>query len=114
MSASTQATIRRLVAQYSELAPILDESLEDNEGELLPHLVLADVVRWMAEHAESESDTCRSILAWLEREFERGPEDVRGLITVSGVEMIPDPGQPGASLREWLGPLLREVDPWPA
>lgn len=113
MSASTEATIRRLVAEYRELAPVLDESLEDNEGELLPHLVLADVVRWLAEHVESDSDTCRSVLDWLEREYERGPEDVRGLITVSGVEMIPDPGQPGSSLRGWLGPALRGVDPWP-
>jgi len=77
MSVSTEATIRRLVAEYGELAPVLDESLEDNEGELLPHLVLADMVRWLAEHVQSESDTCCSILDWLEREYERGPEEVR-------------------------------------
>jgi hypothetical protein len=47
----------------------------------------------------------------LEEEFGRGPEDVRGLITVSGVEMIPDPGQPGAELRDLLGLALRKVDP---
>ncbi|WP_062294208.1 DUF7674 family protein [Demequina phytophila] len=112
MSASTEATINRLIADYIELAPLVDESLEDNEGELLPHLVLADVVRWLAEHVESERDICRSILDWLEREYESGPEDVRGLIAVSGVEMIPDPNQPGSLLREWLGPALRRVDPW--
>jgi hypothetical protein len=48
----------------------------------------------------------------LEEEFGRGPEDVRGLITVSGVEMIPDPGQSGAELRDLLGLALRKVDPW--
>lgn len=111
---ATEATINRLIAAYRELAPLLDASLEDNEGELLPHLVLADVVRWLAEHVESESDTCRSILDWLELEYESGPEDVRGLITVSGVEMIPDPGQPGSLLRVWLGPALRRIDPWSA
>ena len=78
MSVSAEATIRRLVCEYGELVPVLNESLEDNEGDLLPHLVLSDVVRWLVEHVESDSDTCRSILDWLEREYERGPEDVRG------------------------------------
>lgn len=45
---------------------------------ILPNLALADVVRWLADHVESESDTCRSVLDWLEREYERDPEDVRG------------------------------------
>jgi hypothetical protein len=36
------------------------------------------------------------------------PDEVQGLIAVSGVEMIPDPGKPGAELRELLGPRLRE------
>jgi len=112
VSATTERAINRLVAEFNELTPILEESLEDNEGELLPHLVLADVIRWLAEHIESEGNTCRSILEWLEREYEQGSEDVQGLITVSGVEMIPDPGQPGSSLRGWLGPALQGVDPW--
>lgn len=112
MSAQTESTVRRLVAGYPDLAPILDESLKDNYGELLPHLVLADVVRWLADHEESSSATCRSILEWLEREYASAPTDVRDLIAVSGVEMIPDPGRPGSSLRNWLGPALRETDPW--
>lgn len=40
------------------------------------------------------------------------PDDVRGLIAVSGVQMIPDPDQPGSEPRKWLGDSLREVDPW--
>ena len=112
MSASTVAAIVALVDEYRELTPVLEESLDDNEGELLPHLVLADILRWLAARADSDVDTCRSILDWLERAYERGPEDVQGLITVSGVEMIPDPGHPGSALRDLLGPTLRRVDPW--
>lgn len=112
MSASTEATIRALVDEYRELTPVLEEHLEDNDGELLPHLVMADVVRWLTTRVESDRDLCRSVLGWLERAYQRGPEDVQGLITVSAVEMIPDPGQPGSSLRELLGPVLRSVDPW--
>ena len=112
MSANTVAAIGALIHAHCDLLPVLEEHLTDNEGEVLPHLVLADVVRWLVEHRATHPDVCRSVLAWLEQELIDGPEDVGGLITVSGVVMIPDPGQPGAELRDLLGPRLREVDPW--
>ena len=112
MSASTVAAVGALVDEFRELTPLLAEHLEDNDGEVLPHLLLADIVRWLVARVDSDQDICRSILRWLEHEYERGPEDVRGLVKVSGVEMIPDPGLPGAALRELLGSTLRELDPW--
>ena len=112
MSASTVAAIGALVDAFRELIPVLEEHLEDNDGEVLPHLIMADIVRWLVDHRENESVVCQSILEWLEREFTRGPEEVRGLITASGVEMIPDPGQAGSELRDLLGPELKRVDPW--
>ncbi|GAA4996541.1 hypothetical protein GCM10023317_26220 [Actinopolymorpha pittospori] len=54
------------------------------------------------------------IIASLEHAFDRGSDDVPGLTAVSGVEMIPDPGQPGSELREFLGPRLRNLAPWNA
>jgi hypothetical protein len=104
--------MRALVDEYREFAPVLAEHLDDNDGELLPHLVLADIMRWLATHVDTDRETCRSVLARLEKEYVGGAEDVRGLITVSGVEMIPDPGQPGAALRDLLGPTLKGIDPW--
>lgn len=112
MSANTVAAVGALIDAHRDLMPVLEEHLIDNEGEVLPHLVLADVIRWLVDHRLSHPDTCSSVLAWLEREYVDGAEDVRGLITVSGVVMIPDPGQPGAELRDLLGPALRDVDPW--
>lgn len=114
MSGSTVAAIGALVDAHRELIPILDEHLDDNEGQVLPHLVLADVVRWVVAHRHSHPDVCRAIFEWIEQEYRRGPEEVRGMITVSGVAMIPDPGQPGSELRDLLGPALREADPWPS
>lgn len=114
MSATTESAIKQLVATYPALAPILAEHLDDNFGEMLPHLVMADVVRWLAAHHDSDPAMCASVLAWMEMRFNNGPDDVRGLIAVSGVQMIPDPGQPGSELRDSLGPRLREVDPWRA
>ncbi|RSM72890.1 hypothetical protein DL991_32300 [Amycolatopsis sp. WAC 01375] len=114
MSAYTIAAIGALIDTHRELVPVLEEHLIENEGEVLPHLVMADVVRWLVEHRTSDPEVCSSVVGWLEEEFGRGPEEVRGLITVSGVEMIPDPGHPGAELRDLLGPVLREADPWSA
>lgn len=112
MSASTVAVMGALVYEFRQLTPLLEEHLRDLEGEVLPHLLLTDVVRWLAAHVETDLDSCRSIWAWVEHAYDRGPDDVRELIAVSGVEMFPSPGQPGAALRELLGPALRRYDPW--
>jgi hypothetical protein len=112
MSASTVAAIGALIDGHRQLTPLLAEHLHDNDGQVLPHLILADVVRWLAVRVDADPALCRSVFDWLEREYERGPDDVRGLIAVSGVAMIPDPGQPGSGLRELLGATLGGVDPW--
>ena len=112
MSAATESAIGRLVAAYPVLVPVLAEHLEDNFGEMLPNLVMSDVIRWLVAHLESDPGVCRSVLEWMESAFQEGPDDVRGLIVVSGVEMIPDPGEPGSGLRATLGPHLVAIDPW--
>lgn len=114
MSAETVAAIGALIYANRELLPILEGHLADNEGEVLPTIVLDDIVRWLVAHRASHPDVCRSVFSWLEKELHDGSEAVRGLITVSGIVMIPDPGQPGAELRDLLGPGLRQVDPWSA
>jgi hypothetical protein len=109
---AARSAVWGLVDAHPVLRPVLDEHFADNDGELLPHLVLADFFRWLVAHQESEPEACMAVLAELEAEFAAGPDEVRGLIAVSGVEMIPDPGQPGSSLRTLLGPGLASVDPW--
>ncbi|MDP5228193.1 MULTISPECIES: hypothetical protein [Arthrobacter] len=112
VKAENVASIGALIHEFPELTEILQESLEDNEGQVLAHLIMADVFRWMAAHVENDRSACQSIVNWLEREFERGPDEVKNLIIVSGVELIPDPGDTGAELRDMLGPLLKSMDPW--
>jgi hypothetical protein len=112
VSADTVAAIGALIYANRDLLPVLEEHLAENEGEVLPTIVLDDAVRWLVEYRASHLDVCRSVFAWLEQELVEGSEAVRALITVSGIVMIPDPGQPGAELRDLLGPRLREVDPW--
>ncbi|MBA3020733.1 hypothetical protein [Propionicimonas sp.] len=109
---ATLSAVWALADAHPVLRPVLDEHLTDNDGELLAHLVIADFVRWLVAHQEAEPGVCADVLAQLESEFAAGPDEVRGLIAVSGVEMIPDPGQPGSELRALLGPGLASVDPW--
>ena len=41
-----------------------------------------------------------------------GRDAVQELIVQSGVEAIPDPGKPGAQIRDALSERLRVWDPW--
>jgi hypothetical protein len=88
------------------LLPLLQEHLVDNGGEVLPHLFISDVARWLSANAGQQPDTARAVLSWLESERSCGYSDVDNLIDVSLVEMLPRPGEPGAEVRGLLGPLL--------
>lgn len=94
------------------MTPLLVEHLKDNEGELLPNLLLGDVIRWLLEHHRDEEDTCREVFAWLEDQARDGPEMVMGMIGVSGVWNLPDQDGPDAAIWRLVGPLIRQLDPW--
>lgn len=112
MTAQSIAAIGALIDSNRELLPVLEAHLVDNDGEVLSHLVMSDVIRWMVAHLKCDPVTCRSVLSWMEHEYVRGPAEVRDLLVVSGVHMIPDPGVPGSELRGMLGPRLQAMDPW--
>ncbi|WP_345449709.1 hypothetical protein, partial [Microbacterium fluvii] len=90
MSAWTVGAVGALVYQNPALIPLLEEHLNDNDGVVLPHLLLSDIVRWMVQNESSEFTVVHSVMSWWGRAYNDGPEDVRELIVVSGVEMIPD------------------------
>ena len=112
MRAATVAMIGALVHEYDQFLPLLEEHLDDNFAEVLPHLLLSDVIRVLTANYDESPAMCRSVISWLDREYHSGPEDIRDLIGANGVEMIPSPGQPGAGLRDLLSPTLRKIDPW--
>ena len=85
MSAETVAAIGALIHANPELLPVLEEHLADNEGEVLPTIVLDDVVRWLVAHRATHPDVCRSVFAWLEQELSDASDAMRGMITVSGI-----------------------------
>lgn len=106
MTAESDFT-QRLVAATPELRPILDEHLHDQEGELLPYVLMADVARWLDVASHTDPVRVADVVGWLEREFVGGDFDVRNLIDVGIVEMLPAMPE-GAPVLELLGPALRE------
>ena len=97
---------QRLVDQAPELQPLLEEHLADQEGELLPYLLMGDIAQWLHEHSQTDPRRVVEVMGWLEAEFAGGDFDTRNLIDVGIVEMLPALPE-GATILDLLGPELR-------
>jgi len=88
----TAAYVERVVAAVPELQPVLQEHLDDNLGELLPHVLFGDVTRWAQAEAEADagSEPLQRLLTQLEDGLANGGPDVQGLIVASFVENVDD------------------------
>lgn len=114
MSARTVAFVGSLVHRCPWLLPVLQEHLDDQEGEVLPHLFMADVERWaereIAASRTAEGSHLASVLAVVDAELhDAGDTEIGELITVSFVEHLPYPGEPNAAIRELLPPALQRA-----
>lgn len=116
MSQVTEAFVRALVDRFPGLAPVLEEHLTDNFGELLPHIFLGDVVRWVltlmatarAEGSLTAQRELREFLSHLEDVYVGGNEELQELLSVSFLENLPRPEEDGAEIRTQLGPTLQK------
>lgn len=113
MSKVTSGFIHYLVGRFQVLGPILREHVSDNFGELLPHVFVGDLTRYVVAEfvreeggSASEYPTLRQILDELEEASARGDE-VSALIAVSFLENLPRRGESGAGILALLGPGLR-------
>jgi len=96
------------------LLPTLREHLDDQEGELLPHLFMADVERWAEAQFDMATPASRSrlsaVLEFLEGEFAgQGDSEVADLIFVSFLEHLPRAPSSGAGLRSIVGPACQRA-----
>ncbi len=96
----------QLVAAAPELAPLLDEHLHDQEGELLAYLFMGDVAAWLAASSATAPGRVGEVLAWLETRFAEGGFDERNLIDVGIIEMLPARPK-GSRILAMLPPELR-------
>ena len=93
------------------MRPLRDENVADNEG-MLPHLLLADIIKWVAKLVDKDPEQAQSIMEWLDATYASGSEGVKDLILASGVEALPSPGERGEIIYTFLGPELRSYDMW--
>ena len=99
--------IDRLVEVAPELKPALDEHLADQEGELLPYVFGYEVAKWLDAAATANRERASTVLTWLENQFADGEPEVRNLIDVGIIEMLP-PVPDGRPVLDLLPPALRE------
>lgn len=102
-----------LVAQLPEFAPLLEEHLHDNFGELLPHVFFGAVTRHVLERTaasvDKSEDWLKKVTAFMCQVFEHGDEGAQNLVAVSFVENL-DPPSPGAArVTAMLSPHLMTI-----
>ena len=103
--AKNMAFLGHIVRELPAQLPILQEHLEDNEGELLPHLFIADIHRWAERIVKCEPDSrgLEHLLRILEQAWGEADPDITELISVSFLEHFARPGEPGSELRSMVG-----------
>lgn len=106
MRADQVALLGSLAWRFPALRPALDEHLSDNEGEILPHVLMGDYEQWCEGAVGDDDATLADVLAALEDAYATGGDEVENLISVSFLEELPEPGEPGSELRERVGPTL--------
>lgn len=101
--------MHQLAEAFPALQPALAQHLEDNFGDLLPHVFLAGVTFAAADAYADPSAVAPvpagALLDFLEERFGRDDE-VDGLVAVSVLENLPYPGEPGEAIVALLGPKL--------
>jgi hypothetical protein len=88
-----------LVASEPALGSVLSEHRAEFDGELLGHLFMAEVTRWLVANGP-----VASVLAVLERHLADGDETVQNVIALSFLENLE---REDAAVRTALGPGLR-------
>ncbi|WP_159705579.1 hypothetical protein [Arthrobacter sp. 18067] len=102
--------MRDLIADHPHLRPNYDEHLKDNDGDLLPHLLIADICRWVVTEQDSQPLQILQLLSWLEVHFagmSDAKDDVDNAIAVSFIEHLPLLSEPGADVVLLLGPKMK-------
>jgi hypothetical protein len=102
------ALCKRLAEQLLDLEALLSEHIEDNFGDILPHLFMADVERWLeAQVAARQSANAKRLLSYLDSELARGSPALDELLSASFLEHLPIPENDSLGIRTLLGPHLR-------
>lgn len=104
------AFVGALVYRFRVLMPLLQEHL-DAYDEMIPHLFLGDVTRWIVDRVSGVAAVdpiIHDILAFFEVGFKAGGNSEKELISVSFLENFPLRSERGSDLRGLVGPELKK------
>lgn len=79
---------RAVVARVPSLRPVWEKHLDDEFGEVLPYVFLADVARWAELNVVTQRAAVREVLTALNEGLERKHGDVPNLIVAGFVEAV--------------------------
>jgi hypothetical protein len=109
MSEVTKAFVDRMVAIHPELEPFHRQHLDENFGEVLPHLWTSDLARYVVDRYQAAGPVAvQSLLVTLDAEAGSSPV-IDEMIAVSFIELLPRPGEAGSEVTQHLGPRLTEI-----
>lgn len=108
MRGTQVALLGALAWRFPALRDTVDEHLSDNDGEILPHPLMSEYERWAERALQANDPQLSDFLGALEDAYRSGGDDVEELISVSFLEHVPRPQEPGSELRELVGPALRQ------
>ncbi|WP_141105652.1 hypothetical protein [Rhizobium sp. R635] len=92
--------------KFKQLEDVLAEHLKDNDGAILPHLLMADYCRLVERVPDDE--WVISFLTYLEDNFGGQSESLTELISVSFIEHLPPDGSSADPVVKLLGERMRE------
>jgi hypothetical protein len=103
--------VSELETAVPEASHVAAEHLADNDGELLLHLLMSDLLRMTVRaHEQGERDVTVRLLAFADRCMREGDEDVANAVAVSFVEDFgAHRGETDALLRLWPPALRQEL-----
>ena len=109
---SGKELVRDLVQRFPQFDPVYRQHLEDNFGELLPHVIFWDLLQlevasFIAD-GSAELDW-RGVLDVLAESYAAGDVEVRGIIAVSFLEDLPFAHEDGYGIVEALPETLKDV-----
>ena len=102
------ALMNRLTTEIRELKPLLQQHLVDQDGDMQPYVLMADVAHWAHETSTQVPDRVAQLMRRLEQEFATGDGEMQDLIGVGFVETLPESPE-GDAVLGLLGPRLREL-----
>ena len=103
-----QRFFERLERAAPELRSLRSEHEADNNGDLLGHLLIADILRWACAALDSKPGAVDAVLEEIARSLQPGDDPVSSMISVSILENLGQGDPRELAIRTRLPRKLRE------